>query len=169
MECVLKTSSAEIYRSYRVGLILIGIAHPIILIITLWALYELNLFPDKSEQPSVNEIIINASLLGFVGSLLYFSRKVYLYLITQKLHRVAKDLKVVTGGGEQDCEQFKGIVHGYYLYLATRPLAGLVIGPILVMFLLAGLTTLSSVNGSEMVLSRAGIYLIYVFSRLSSS
>lgn len=140
---------------------------PIILVVTLWIVYKLNLTTTETSLPSTNKIIINASLLGFVGSLLYFSRKVYLYLITNKLHRIAKELKIDPDSGTQETESFKSVAIGYYIYLSTRPLAGFVIGPILVMFVLAGLTTLSrSPDGSEMTLSKAGIYLIYVVSFL---
>ena len=158
---------SEIYRSYRVGLIFIGSIQPIVLVITLWALYELNLAANQTGLPSINKIIINSSLLGFVGSLLYFSRKVYLYLITDKFHRLATEYKIETDIKEQDNERFKSIVMGYYIYLATRPVSGFVVGPVLVMFVLAGLTTFSkAANDTEMGLSQAGVYLIYVISFL---
>lgn len=138
----------------------------IFVIIILWLLYQFNLKGNEGILPTSNKMImINASLLGFLGSLLYFSRKVYSYLITDKFHRLMQDQEKTTASKDDDLDRFKSIVMGYYIYLSTRPIAGFVIGPLLLMFVLAGLTTFfKPIPGAEVAISTAGVYLIYVVS-----
>lgn len=159
-------SLSEIYRSYRRSLIIIGITHILLVVLTLWVLYELNLKGDGADfDLSSKMIIINASLLGFLGSLLYFSRKIYSYLISDKFHRVLQDKGVSTTDADSDIDKVKSIVSGYYIYLSTRPIAGFVIGPLLLMSVLAGFTTFyKPTSGTQPAMSTSGIYLIYIVS-----
>lgn len=159
-------SLSEIYRSYRRSLIIIGVTHILFVILTIWALYELNLRGEKADLDlSSKMIIINASLLGFLGSLLYFSRKVYSYLISDKFHRVLQDKGVSATDANSDIDKVKSIVSGYYIYLSTRPIAGIIIGPLLLMFVLAGFTTFyKPASGTQLAMSTSGIYLIYIVS-----
>lgn len=155
---------SQMYQSFRRVLILIGVVHLLLVIVALWLLYGVK--ANVIDLPTSNKVlVINVSLLSFVGSLLYFSRKVYSYLITDKFGRVMLDHKITTGHNDDELHRLKSAVAGYYVYLSTRPLAGFVIGPLLLMFVLGGLTTLSKrAPGSEVAISTAGIYLIYVVS-----
>jgi uncharacterized membrane protein YwzB len=161
------TSIADIHQRFRRILIVIGCFHIVVIVLTFWALFELNLRAHEQEATLVNRVVmLNSSLLGFLGSLLYFSRKVYTYLISDKFNRVIHD----QGLGNQeakDVDRLRSVILGYYLYLSTRPIAGLIIGPLLFWSVLAGLTTFAKpVFDSEIAVSKAGTYLIYVISFL---
>ena len=70
-----------------------------------------------------------------------------------------------TGDENIKLDRVRSVVIGYYIYLSTRPIAGLIIGPLLLMAVLAGLTTFTKPSiGVEVSVSAAGIYLIYVVS-----
>lgn len=161
----LPNSFSEIYRSSRKSLVLIGMAHVVLVLGTLWLIVELNLRLGQGLSLSNNKMImVNASLLGFLGSLLYFSRKVYVYLITDKFRRLMQE-KEGRGNNDNNVDKFRTQIIGYYIYLSTRPVAGLIIGPLLLMFVLAGLTTFSRASTEcEVGVSTAGIYSIYVVS-----
>lgn len=156
----------ELCQRSRRCLVLIGLGHTILVIVTLWALYGLNLKNDAGDLTSSNRaIMVNASLLGFLGSLLYFGRKVYIYLITDKFRRVLQDRGITMPNSDEDLDKLQSVITGYYIYLSIRPIAGFVVGPLLLMAVLAGLTTLSNpFHGSEITMSTAGMYLIYVLS-----
>jgi hypothetical protein len=134
---------------------------------TLYLLYRLNLRGGGVQAKVIvkETVIINAALLGFLGSLLYFSRKVYVYLITDKFHRVMHEQGLAQPVGGEDVQRFRNALIGYYVYLSLRPMAGFVIGPLLLMALYAGLTTLSvPATGAEVAISSAGAYLVYFVS-----
>lgn len=154
----------DIYRSSRKVLVLIGIIHVVLILVTLSLLYELNLKDNGEVLLASNKVVmINASLLGFLGSLFFFSRKVYIYLITDKFSRLVQAPK--ENNSDYDNNKVKSMIIGYYIYLSTRPIAGLIIGPLLQMFVLAGLTTFSKTAVSpEVSISLAGMYLIYILS-----
>lgn len=155
------------YRS-SVWLTLISLAQTAFMLISIYTLYRIN--ADESGLPSFGEsqeaLWANAALLGFVGSLLYFGRKAYVYLITNKFLRLETELtkeRSVDAAGLQ--HQLRERVIGYYIYLCLRPIAGLVIGPAVAMLVLGGLTTLTkSGNLNAAALSSAGLFLIYLFA-----
>lgn len=155
---------SDLYRSARKVLVLIGLSHIGFVIVTLWVLFQLNMREQGNFTPPAKSVMIMAALLGFLGSLLYFSRKIYVYLITDKffeMMRIQDDIS----NEDIKIDRFKSMLFGYYIYLSTRPIAGLVIGPLLYMAVLAGLTTFSKApTGPEVSLSTAGVYLIYVIS-----
>lgn len=156
----------KICRKWRRNLVLIGLGHTILVVTTLWFLFRLNLESGLSQGPVPNRAaMINSSLLGFLGSLFYFGRKVYVYLITDKIRRFMQAQGLTEDLGNEALERLRGGVAGYYIYLSTRPLAGLVIGPLLLMAVLAGLTTFSvTTSPAELRVSAAGACLIYFIS-----
>jgi hypothetical protein len=160
---------SRVYQRTRLALVSIGGFHILMGLAAGAVLYWFNVVESGREgEPSTLEVIINSSLIGFVGSLLYFSRKVYAYLITDRFGRLIK-LRASTvedtenGAGTMDVETFNTIAMGYYIYLSTRPLAGLAIGPIMMFLVRGGLITFGDSAGGETVeLSVAGGYLVYV-------
>lgn len=109
-------------------------------------------------------IVVNSSLFGLLGCLIYFSRKSYVYLITGKF------TKIITGEQDpdiNDVDSIKSAIRGYYLYLIFRPFVGLVIGPILFMFVMSGLLTFIKKNiDINNEIARSGRYTIYIISFL---
>lgn len=107
-------------------------------------------------------VIFNSSLFGFAGCLIYFSRKSYVYLITNKFFKIVCD---ITMNKETDDYVISNIIYGYYLYLTLRPFVGLIIGPIIYMLVLTGLITFMKASISmDTELSRSGRYIIYFLS-----
>jgi hypothetical protein len=155
-----------------IWLICICVLHTLIVICLCLALYALNVrSPDElSFVGSSRTLWVNSSLIGFIGSLLYFSRKAYVYLITDKLYRIAEESVALASGekvaaGGVAVEVYKTKLSGYYLYLIARPVGGLIIGPLITMIFLGGLTTLT-INStiSAQSLSSAGMYAVFVVS-----
>lgn len=99
---------------------------------------------------------ITVSLVGFCGALLYFARKCYVYQINSKHDRIAESCTSE--------EILASKVQGYYLYLVSRPFAGIAVGPIAAMILLGGVSTISrqTTAGGVASLSEAGHYLIFL-------
>lgn len=160
-----------IRRRAKAWFVGIGLWQTALVIATGYALYCTNLTPDGvfSLGGDVHRLWTDAVLFGFLGSLLNFSRKAYVYLITDKLWRIGDDIDANLSKGsvthELSEEIFRTRLTGYYLYLATRPFGGLVIGPLVTMLILGGLTTLGKSGPHDATaLSPAGIYLIYLFS-----
>lgn len=109
-----------------------------------------------------NPVILNAAFFGFAGCLIFFSRKSYVYLITNKFLKIVSDN---TMSKETDDYVISNIIHGYYLYLALRPFVGLIIGPLIYMLVLTGLITFMKTSISmDTELSRSGRYIIYFLS-----
>lgn len=107
-------------------------------------------------------VVINAALFGFTGSLVYFSRKSYVYLITNKFSKIISNDSM---NEKKDDNAILSTITGYYLYLVFRPFVGLIIGPLIYMLVLTGLTTFINISvpiGTE--LSRSGMFLIYFLS-----
>jgi hypothetical protein len=150
----------------------IGLYHALLTLVVMLALYLTNVSDAATLSFSDGDrhLWINAAMLGFLGSLLYFSRKTYVYLITDKLYRLeaeaTKDTQASGNSlGATKDERYRTRLIGYYVYLIIRPFAGIAIGPMSAMIILGGLTTLSknsSVSGSA--LSQTGIYVVYLFS-----
>lgn len=151
----------EILLNSKKKLTIIFIAQTLMLLITILLLFLLNIGIIKLV-PKPFFPIVNSAFFGFIGSLIYFSRKSYVYLITNKFKKIIDENK---DGGNQTINSIKNIARGYYLYLFFRPFVGIVIGPILYMLALTGLITLikSSVNENETI-SQSGRYLIYILS-----
>ncbi len=106
--------------------------------------------------------VVNSALLGYLGTLVFFSRKCYVYLITNKFLRMIEENQK---NWSDSLPAILSTVRGYYLYLLFRPLVGLVIGPVLYMFFLCGLITFMNAPATSSTdLSRSGTYLIYVIS-----
>jgi hypothetical protein len=159
-------------RRAVIWLVCIGFYHLTLILLTAGLLYYTN--QNERGVFSFNDgernFWVNVALLGFIGSLLYFSRKIYVYLIANKIFRIESEINrdvEQSSDGAEDIRigRFQSRLAGYYLYLAARPIGGLAIGPIIAMIILSGLTTLSknaTITGSQ--LSSAGIYIIYVFS-----
>jgi hypothetical protein len=159
-------SHAQVSRVWRRSLVLIGLGQLIAAVATLWLLCRLNSANGLMEEPVSNWTpLVNSALLGFLGSLFYFGRKVYVYLITDKFGRIKESQGGSAGATEEAVDRLRGALVGYCIYLSTRPLAGLAIGPLLLMAVLAGLMTFSpSPSGSRVAVSVAGTCLIYFIS-----
>jgi hypothetical protein len=85
------------------------------------------------------------------------------YLITNKFSRLLKEQQT----DENDEDAKNNVIRGYYLYLTFRPFVGLVIGPILYLFVMAGLITfIKHPITSPAEVSQPGRYFIYVLSFL---
>lgn len=161
-----------VYRRGRRVLIVLGAMHMVLAGSSCGLFFWMNLNPGETfDQESMGYVMLNSAVIGLVGSLLYFSRKSYVYLITDKFGRIIVEngfgIEAVEEGTVRfiDLDKYKTILSGYYLYLAARPWAGVVIGPVLTMIVLAGLTTFSTFEADGgVVLSEAGTYLLYVFS-----
>jgi hypothetical protein len=158
----------------HVMLWLIGICtlHSLLVVVLCVAIFRINLpeSGDFSLVASSRALWLNSSLIGLIGSLLFFSRKAYVYLITDKLYRISEANGMPTRAADHaspriDLDIYRTRLAGYYLYLIARPIGGLVIGPFVTMILLGGLTTLSASASIEAKSpSVAGMYLIYVLS-----
>jgi hypothetical protein len=124
---------------------------------------------EDQGHANVPVLWINVCFAGFIGSLLYFSRKAYVYLITGKVERIVAALTTDNSLGPLlDSsvpleERLRSRLIGYYVYLIARPLGGFAIGPLVTMAILGGLLTLSrSATASSATLSNAGIYIVIV-------
>ena len=85
-----------------------------------------------------------------------------MYLITDKYSRIAEE---VDAGGAQNAERLATRLSGYVLYLSTRPIGSIVVGPLIVLAIMAGLTTLVNRESEKVVsISASGIYLVYFAS-----
>jgi hypothetical protein len=155
------------FRS-SIWLVLIGVAHTGLMLTSIYCIYRINI--SEAGLPSFGDthqtLWVNTALFGFIGSLLFFGRKAYVYLITDKFFRVEADIVAERGVAPALVEgRLRSRTIGYYMYLSLRPLGGIVIGPIVAMLILGGLTTLTksaAMNASS--LSPAGLFLIYLFS-----
>ena len=158
--------------STRIWLIFCGACHMVLFFICILGLYYIN-FPsgDNLLHPRVNsEFWKNGSLLGATGSALYFSRKAYVYLITDRVVSLQRRATEEIDSRAEGREKFvirstENRIYGYIMYLTLRPFGGFVIGPLVSMIILAGINTFGSSNVSNAGdISSRGIYLIYVFS-----
>jgi hypothetical protein len=144
--------------------------HTIFLLLSGYMLYTINLTGAGSvlAAQDTGTFWVSTALIGFSGSLLYFSRKTYVYLMTNKISRIKSELEVGDAATLSDAsteERYRARLTGYYVYLAVRPVGGLAIGPLVTMIILGGLTTLSkTANLNASALSAAGVYIVYVFS-----
>lgn len=156
-----KIEHDKILMNTRKYITTIFIFQTVFFIMSLIALYMVNI-SKNILFPGELTVIINSSLFGFLGSIIFFSRKSYVYLITNKFFKILDD-----NFKKKNINAILNTIRGYYLYLIFRPLVGLVIGPILYMLAITGLITFmkTSVNiGTE--ISRSGRYLIYIISFL---
>ncbi|WP_299927811.1 hypothetical protein [uncultured Pelagimonas sp.] len=146
-------------KKFNRNLSIICIFHSLMCIFTicLIAAANLRLIPIPISTDAA-VFWFTVSLIGLVGAFLHFCRKCYTYQINDKYSKL-EDLS-------DDDSALESRVSGYYLYLCTRPLAGLSIGPVTTMIILGGLSGISSAAGESGLssLSEAGFYLIYLSS-----
>jgi hypothetical protein len=159
---------ADARAQFSRWLVLIGLAHSLTALVVLLTIYWTNVpFDSFLERTGIGALLVNCALIGFLGSLLYFGRKCYLYLITDKFDRSIRPNRIREGDGDGPQDLVSSRVAGYCLYLATRQLAGLVIGPLIALVIVGGLVTLGAPSSSrEPALSRAGTMIVYAVSFL---
>jgi|SRR5579862_93281 len=157
----------KIRRSAVRWLVAIIAIHSILLLGSGLFLFWIN--SDGQAHLNAPVFWINVCFAGFIGSLLYFSRKAYVYLITGKIERVLAALMTDNSlGPTSDStvpleDRLRSRLVGYYVYLIARPLGGFAIGPLVTMAILGGLLTLSrNATASSATLSSAGIYIVIV-------
>jgi len=144
-------------RRFNRTLTLISVAHSAFSVLTILLIAIVNLRLLPASLSSDNAVFwITVSLIGLVGAFLHFSRKCYVYQITNKYDKIA--------AADGSANDVNSRVSGYYLYLWTRPLAGLSVGPITTMVILGGLSTISKTTGEGGLsnLSEAGHYVVYL-------
>jgi len=147
-------------KQYVRWLVGIGFFHMALLLAAGVAVYGANRAQLASINVPTGALWTNVSLFGFVGSLLFFSRKVYVYLITDKIGRVLQSFDTI----EAD-SRVRAAMAGYFWYLVWRPFVGLVVGPLVTFIVLGGLNTIAkSETSGTLALSVAGICVIYVLS-----
>lgn len=163
------TDISDFRRRFRRWMVTIGCIHVALTGAVFTSLVAANSpIGESFTNFSVGKTLTNACLFGFLGSLLYFSRKCYIYLITDKFNQILTASKNDDDPKEILSEILQTRLVGYYLYLATRPIAGLVVGPLIVMFIFGGLLTLGSSNQTEgIAVSATGTFVIYVSSFLA--
>lgn len=151
----------EIYHKGRIYLIWIGIYQGILLLSVFFILYMIaNFEKNNPDLIFASPVILYAAAFGFMGSIINFFRKTYVYLITHKFKRV---LEEQGANPENNSDHLKEVINGYCLYLIFRPFAGLVIGPVVYMLAFTGLLIFvkQSINvGPELTIQ--GRYLIYI-------
>ena len=158
--------SAQTHRNARRVLFLLIALHSVLLLTTIAAIMAITL-GRFATVISGYRIPVISSLLSFAGSLIYFSRKDYVYLITAKFGRVLQTIRATESSPEAATESLKSAVSGYYCYLLFRPLAGALIGPVLYMIVVSGLVTFGKPSiVPEAGVSQAGKYLLFTLSFL---
>jgi len=152
----------EQVNASRRWLIRIGCLHAALLLSNCGIIYVIGALNWPNVQAHIRPLLISA-LFGLLGSTLYFSRKCYVYLITNKLAKVIRENRKQEGG-ETDANN---VLCGYYMYLILRPIAGIAIGPILYMLAATSVITIAGKSvGSDSDISQSGRYLIYTFAFL---
>ena len=149
-------TSPDYSISFRKSLIRICLLHSILFFGTAVVLAAVFLEAKSfTDLEAVEKFWVSIVLFGFAGALLYFSRKCYVYIITDKYKRILAD-----SDNKDSSAREKAM--GYYAYLTLRPFGGIAIGPVAAMLILGGLSTLSKNDGGQGVanLSDAGRYLI---------
>ena len=152
-------NSSNPLETIKRNLILIFIYQTLLLLSVFILFYILN-FTDL--LPTVSHKLINSVLFGFAGSLIYFSRKTYVYLITSKLY------KIIEPSDSVNITQQRLVLTGYFLYLIFRPFVGIIIGPLIFMLSSIGLVTFVKTQvQSAAEFSKTGEYFIYLISFFS--
>jgi len=145
-------------QRYARRLVFVGLYHLVLIFGAGWAVYDANRAELGSLSVPTQALWTNVALFGFIGSLLYFSRKIYVYLITDKVGRI-----LATFGSTDDDDRVKAALIGYFWYLVWRPYVGLAVGPLVTFIVLGGLNTVAkSQTEGVLALSQAGICIIYV-------
>lgn len=149
----------DLLKKIKRNLTLIFIYQSILLLLVFLIFYLLNC---TTLITFGNNKLLNSVLFGFAGSLVYFSRKTYVYLITSKL------CKIIENSDSENCTKQQLVLVGYYLYLIFRPFVGIIIGPLI--FMLASIGLVSFVKTQVQVsteFSKTGEYFIYLLSFFS--
>jgi hypothetical protein len=151
-------------RTFRHRLLVIGAVHSLVTVCVLVGIVWLNVDRrDTLGEFDFQVVLVNAAMLSLLGGFLYFSRKAYVYLITDKFTRFAKDDLATQGSSVESRVQAR--VAGYTLYLWSRPFCSVVVGPLLLLAIMAGLTTLVEKSAAASLgLSTSGVYLVYFVS-----
>ena len=158
-----KDNIATLISDVKTKLTLIFVFQNIMIFITLLLILLINI-QETWQIPLQLGTVVNAALFGYLGTLVFFSRKCYVYLITKKL---TKSLKESINSNQDSVNDLLSVIRGYYLYLLFRPMVGLVIGPLLFMFVVTGLVTFMKTSVEvNTEISRSGRYLIYIVSFL---
>jgi hypothetical protein len=153
---------ASTLRRARSVLVAIQIYHgvlflgSVILLVRLWSVQAL---PEVIRMPALT------ALFALIGNAVYFSRKCYVYLISDKFGNLLD-----RGSGEQnDVNRLRRKITGYYLYLIFRPITGMVIGPILYLLVISGglITFVATKDGESIGLSAGGRYVMCAVSFLA--
>lgn len=162
---------ATLLRRSRRALTAIGIAQTAVFVAVAWLGWEFrHAVGEGGERPSMSELVVSTAYTSFVGSILYFSRKTYVYLVTDKIHHAISERGIPSPPTRSSVERARAVAVGYYLYLTIRPLAGLVVGPVLLMGVLGGVLVVGNVQGqgsAEDLLSRTGLFLLHIFAFIS--
>lgn len=142
-------------QKFNSSLTRICVLHTVLFVLVVGVICAANLklFPPPLDQKTP-VFWMTVGLAGLVGALLYFARKCYVYQINDKYDRISE--------GTSDEQVIGARIGGYYLYLITRPLAGIAVGPIAAMIVMGGISTIgrhTSVTGPQSV-SDVGIYII---------
>ena len=142
----------------------IGCIHLVLLVgclLLVWQHYLDVIFLHTDDRLLIAQ---TTAIVSLIGGLLYFSRKVYSYLISDKLGRLAREFSKESAGDENALHSsIKNSVMGYYFYLGTRPIASVVVGPILLLLVMGGMTTFSK-TGTDTEFSHAGTILVFALS-----
>jgi hypothetical protein len=150
-------------RCSRTVLISILIYHAVLFAISVFLIARLWVAPDAADEP---RMFFMTGLFALLGNVIYFSRKCYVYLITDKFVKLADG---TSPGASASSDHLSRVLTGYYLYLIFRPISGIAIGPILYMLVVSGgLITFAGVHvGNSITLSVGGKYLICAASFLA--
>lgn len=152
----------------RIALTLILGYHGVLFVLTIALMLLVR--SGRIDFPSQDfRVLVYCALFGLLGSLIYFSRKCYVYLITNKLGKLLRQMEQDAPSGATAIDEVRAAFLGYYLYLLVRPFAGVVIGPVLYMLAVSGLATFGGTSSSAAdppAVSRAGRYVLYSLSFL---
>lgn len=160
---MIKNTNDDLIRSRKV-LTVIFICQIILTLIVFASLFSYNVFYYNLFNEELH-VIVNSALFSFAGSLIYFSRKSYVYLISNKFYKLVRDR---SADADTDDGSLSNTIRGYYLYLTLRPIVGLIIGPLIYMLIITGLITfMKTTITSNAELSRSGRYFIYFLSFIS--
>jgi hypothetical protein len=152
-------NSNDLLKTIRKNLVFIFFYQTGLLLLVFLLFYVLNF---TTYIPIDNHKLLNSVLFGLAGSLIYFSRKTYVYLITSKLYNIVVDSE------PDNTSKHQLVLTGYYLYLIFRPFVGIIIGPLI--FMMASIGLVSFVKSQVQVsneFSKTGEYFIYLLSFFS--
>ena len=160
------TAQSEIANSLRrsrLVLIVVQVYHALLFGVGVWLVTRV--WQMQNVQETARMLSLTA-LFALIGNAIYFSRKCYVYLITDKFGNLVSRASEESNA---DANYLRRKLAGYYLYLIIRPLMGVAIGPILYLLVISGgLITFAAVRAGDSIdLSAGGKYLICAASFLA--